>query len=549
MRYPSRVHNFAELILDGSNYFGRLKSLFVSLLAEPPAADTYLRLAFWEIEHGLRLPSVPADLANPDLAFLQNRGRTIVHWIEAIADKGHRVDVIMWCPKDIDVKFDGNLSTHIYNTNQDTARRLGLLTPGNGGSINVLSEIYGGRTDYGKSVHQKIVLVSVQGVLTALLGGMNLASFYYDDDQHSATLNGGMGGIPLGHTIHDTAVQLQGAAAYDVEAEWLRRYEKRFEFFSLHRGVGTTDKGNETLQTIPKSQLQTQPTHRPNQPTRMGPYTVQIATTNSEGMLGQTHIRDLLIEKIKAAQQYIYLEGYMVSDPKLLAALRARQQAAPNVKLIVMVPKPFAQNPYPFDYLNYISFVKLALDTATEVRVKGNWVARANCTKWKLDEKYSGFILNDWMQNDTFDYTLNTGQSDSVKLIDIQDFRGGIRFYSPMVRNGHTTNAIYIHSKLALIDNSTAVIGSANFTYRSQEYDGEISAFIGDDVTDFCQDLWRHWGLSGHYLAFDQDVAAFNPLAAAHWVAPLQVADYPKVTPFSPNSPFANVAKVSHEWI
>jgi phosphatidylserine/phosphatidylglycerophosphate/cardiolipin synthase-like enzyme len=38
----------------------------------------------------------------------------------------------------------------------------------------------------------------------------------------------------------------------------------------------------------------------------------------------------------------------------------------------------------------------------------------------------------------------------------------------------------YPHSKLALFDDRYALVGSSNWTYRSMEYDGEITTMIDD---------------------------------------------------------------------
>jgi phosphatidylserine/phosphatidylglycerophosphate/cardiolipin synthase-like enzyme len=62
-----------------------------------------------------------------------------------------------------------------------------------------------------------------------------------------------------------------------------------------------------------------------------------------------------------------------------------------------------------------------------------------------------------------------------------------------------TFRRIHIHSKLAIIDDRYALVGSANFNRRSLEQDGECSVGVFDPtvVKKFRQDLFSHWGVSG----------------------------------------------------
>src|SRR5262249_52484718 len=55
---------------------------------------------------------------------------------------------------------------------------------------------------------------------------------------------------------------------------------------------------------------------------------------------------------------------------------------------------------------------------------------------------------------------------------------------------------IYVHSKLALIDDAIAFVGSANFTTRSMLYDGELSLQLNDaaTVTAIRNRVFPHWG-------------------------------------------------------
>ena len=68
-----------------------------------------------------------------------------------------------------------------------------------------------------------------------------------------------------------------------------------------------------------------------------------------------------------------------------------------------------------------------------------------------------------------------------VPLINISGIDGGIQFYTPVRATSNLNwHPVYIHSKLGLVDDDMAIVGSANFNYRSMLYDGELSAFVLD---------------------------------------------------------------------
>ncbi|WP_141326607.1 phosphatidylserine/phosphatidylglycerophosphate/cardiolipin synthase family protein [Myxococcus sp. AB025B] len=480
-----------ELILDGENFFGTLFDALDAVEHSEPAPNTYVRLAFWQVEHDLLLIRHPEEI-------------TLEEKLKAVADAGHHVQLIMWCPAQLDIHFQKKgLSQGIYNTNLATANALGGYRgrDDSGGSIEVLMEIYNGWN--GSSVHQKLVLWSIEGLLTAMVGGMNLASFYWDTENHEGRHKGGMGGAPLGRTVHDSALRLDGPAAVVVEEEWLRRWRKRYYKTQLlnNRGTGTTPVADpKDYESQPKARLEDQPP---------GYEDVVIATTSSESYGGRAaDIQSLLVEQIRAARRYIYFENYIFSDPTLVEALATRLRGPRPPIVIIMVPMPYEENPYPFDYLNYISFAKLALASCDAVTAKGRTVERERCSKWGVSESMNAWstlrsmtstVTNRWLETDAFSCQPQNGAELTCPLLQLQGFRGGIRFYAPVRRPSMNSarTAIYIHSKLALFDDSVAVVGSANFSYRSMVYDGELSAFVhGDGARRIRETLFRHYNMN-----------------------------------------------------
>ncbi|MHA7632436.1 phospholipase D-like domain-containing protein [Corallococcus sp. M7] len=545
--------NAVELVLDGENFFGALEELLDEVAEADPGPETYVRLAYWEISKGLRLPS----------------GTTLAPKLKQVADAGHPVDLIMWCPARLDVRFDKNMSAGILEENESTAAALGRYDgTTQGGRIRCLMEVYNGWN--GSSVHQKIALFSVEGKLTALIGGLNLANFYWDNEAHAGRQGGGMGDPPLGNTVHDTALRINGPVALDIEAEWLRRYQKRF--YEVGTLAGASGRATSPI-TDPEEFDRLPRARRGDQLHSSQKVSVQIATTNSESYLGRaTDIQALLVEEIRRAQDTIYFEGFAFSDPTLVSELCSRLQKPHPPKLCVMVPYPYAKNPFPFDYLNYISFAKLSLASCTHVTVAGKRVARADCSVWKVNESLNAWstlrsitsmVSNKWLESDSFTFQPKGGSSTTVPLLKIEGFedvapvdkgvecfdRARVRFLAPF----HGKTAIYIHSKLALFDDRVAVVGSANFTYRSMVYDGELSAFIRDEAaTRRIRDA-----LYGHY------VDIYSP-AKSSWIADpryaysrresvnrgehalvaLRVEDFPRVLPDDPS-----YKKINHTFI
>ncbi|WP_186001912.1 phosphatidylserine/phosphatidylglycerophosphate/cardiolipin synthase family protein [Corallococcus sp. Z5C101001] len=535
--------NAVQLVLDGENFFRALEDLLDTVAKAEPGPDTYVRLAYWEISQDLRLPS----------------GTTLVPKLKGVADQGHPVDLIMWCPARLDVRFDKNMSAGILAVNEKTAAQVGRYDSKNkkrpDGRIRCLLEVYNGWN--GSSVHQKIALFSVAGKLTALIGGLNLANFYWDNEAHDGDEGGGMGEPPLENTVHDTALLLRGPGAVDIETEWLRRWQKRF----YEVGTLTGQAGRATSPISDPTEYDELPrARRDEQLHKSQKVSVQIATTNSESYLGRsTDIQSLLVEEIRKAQDSIYFEGFAFSDPTLVTELVARLKKPRPPKVCVMVPYPYKGNPFPFDYLNYISFAKLSLAGCTHVTVAGKRVARDDCSVWKINESLNAWstlrsitsmVSNTWLEKDSFTFHPQGGTSTTVPLLSLEGFEGDrVRFLAPF----HGDTAIYIHSKLALFDDRVAVVGSANFTYRSMVYDGELSAFIRDEASarSIRDALYGHyvdgynptkcaWIADSRYVrARKEDVPS-----RAHGLVALTVNDFPRVLPDDPS-----YKKINHTFI
>lgn len=162
-----------------------------------------------------------------------------------------------------------------------------------------------------------------------------------------------------------------------------------------------------------------------------------------------TEIRQLHVEAIYAAERSIYIENQYFTDPAVAEALAARLNE-PHGPEIVMVTTRHA--PSWFD--------RLTMD-----RVRGVMIRR-------LQEA---------------------------------DIFGRFRVFAPVTSGGQT---IIVHSKLMIIDDALARVGSANLNNRSGGYDTECDLGVeaANEAQRLAIDRFR-WTLVGHWMGRDAAAA------------------------------------------
>ncbi len=445
--------NKVKFLLDGEDFFKELKIQFeeVKKLENKADRNTFVRLAYWG--------------ANLDLLWYRpaeevlGEQSTLADELKKVANAGVETKIILWYPSTL-VSFVGNFLTVPNKKSHDAF--YDELNGYNNGIIKVFREVYkGGITS---STHQKMAIFSIKGKLRVIIGGMNLDSWYWDKEGHNFEAefqDSGYGG-----SCHDTGVLIEGPATLAVEHEWMRRWSKQGE------------KETKIPRPLYINQLL---------PTVEGSSEITIATTNSETKPAIRDIQRLLIQKIRAANNYVYIEGYMLSAPSLINVLNEKLTQV-NFKLIVMIPHPSIgiNHNIPdlkvLGYLNYVSYVRIAFlsCSAVTINIGGQNLLKLNrvdCSQWRIVEGDD----KKWFT----DTQIHCEKQDGGKVFralfkDIDAFEGGARFYSPARHIGGNQRYIYIHSKLMLIDDEIAIIGSSNFTFRSMIYDGEIAACIED---------------------------------------------------------------------
>lgn len=534
MTVASSTQNDVAFFLDGTNFFPAVEQALQAVIAAPPNPLTYVRMAFWMAAHDMPLVNPFAQVVSVD-DLLETR-------LRQVAWAGHNVEIILHRPSELDLAgealFQGDLATSLFRANQathDYLDRWRASDDPNSGEIRVFLEKID-RWVPAASNHQKIVICSIAGQRTVFLGGFNLLASYWDTPAHSYA----------GHSWHDTGVRLRGPATDAVEAEWARRWHKSGHHITANATPQNTF-GPVGGQTVG----------------------VRIATTSSEGWRREADIQRELTTLIAGANQYLYFENYGFSDPALVDALAARLRAAPAPPVIVNLAWPRPPLPFPpvapYDYLDYISWLKLALQDCASVDVPDPanpgalvTVPRATATTWQIQQSWNGWstarsvlsaLHNRWLEQDALEWQLPGGGVHTTRLIDIAAVTGGLRFYTAArATNPATLEPVYVHSKLALFDDRYAVVGTANFTYRSMVYDGEIAAIIDNPtiVTAIRQALLPHFNTAGGPAltpATFAATAAANRLLYTHhnlaggnalYVLPLEAGDYTRVPPQGP---------------
>ncbi|MEM7154433.1 MAG: IPT/TIG domain-containing protein [Myxococcota bacterium] len=484
-------------IMDGEEFFAELGHQMAAVAAAPPNPDTYVRLAFWKI-----IPDMPLADRNG----FDNPANTFVERVGDVIMAGHDVDTIVWYPNLKDRGGDtGKQHARIHRELADaiaakdrTAAAAATRTPAPNplpGRARVFLERYEGYV--GSSNHQKIAIFSIAGQRTVYIGGFNIDTKYWDSDDHQRHANN----PALASGWHDTAVRIQGPATDDIEAEWMRRWNRAVEmqasllsFNNLQKQVRSRYVGVGKRATLRAAAVAI----RANNTAQAAPNpttAADIQLTRSTATGRYRRLRDALLDRIDAARHYIYLENCQLSDPEIVQALYEAMEDHPGLRVIVvtnlldkgegfMTRRSWLQlalrcRTCPPREITYLSKKKKDGDDPLERTLR-----RQDTETWNVIDSYTPstgasikpkqrWLLDDGLEVDKTD-------DDGTKIIPFENITSvdtDFHFYQPVrYRNGGTTR-VMVHSKLAIIDDEYLIVGSANWTYRSMQYDGEIAAF------------------------------------------------------------------------
>ncbi|MET4658716.1 phosphatidylserine/phosphatidylglycerophosphate/cardiolipin synthase-like enzyme [Streptomyces sp. PvP037] len=256
----------------------------------------------------------------------------------------------------------------------------------------------------------------------------------------------------LGRLWHDIQVKVDGAAAADLDRNFLGRWNTEAPLFNTV--VGTAGPGGLAKPARPVAAVV--PVPGSAVPPGPGPATAQLWRTLSTDStfspvpsVLRSDIRDGYRKAIGQANQYVYIENQYVRSPELADWLIARRSAKPQLKLIMVLPVAPEE-------------VAGTIDPVTD----------------------HGLFLQHQVLAE-----LRTA------------FGADLGLYSMVARSAaagkHATNSagsaqIYVHSKAMLVDDEWATVGSANTNPRSFQVDTEanIAWYDPAGVRAFRLTLW-----------------------------------------------------------
>ncbi len=488
-------NNSADFLLDGDEFYIELHRSLRALLAAGNGGNNCVRMSYWQLSPDTVLPAYGgvggvAQTNMTDLLRLLARGGIVV---QLIAWAG------AWGLRRINAEMASNwaMNRWVTQTNQADVNLVGYR------AMQMYMEVYGGR-HVGCSTHQKITLVEYGATREAFIGGMNMAQKYRSTTIHD----------PQDYW-HDTAVKVMGPVVDTIEAEWVRRWNKQPHFGLAPNGgsAGTTP----------------------------GHLDITVMTTNLEVNPAETDIRVRMLQLITAATDLIYMEGYALTDPFLVGALAARvgEHTPPNIITVVNHPHNERQQAAFFSYMMFYTFMEMNLQrfhTIETVDFWRDWICRAPRTiqsnaaiNRHIDK---GAINANAMAafNPVNRYRFNFTEGGVVRRMMFRYIwnitpQFNLMYAPKTVNAAHPNQWTYPHSKLALFDDNTVVIGTANWTYRSMQYDGEISLEIVDTVagnpfaTGVRTRLFQHWNQLANPHAWDAQ-ARQNVTDLANGVVP-----------------------------
>lgn len=470
--------NSVQFILDGDLFFLKLHKLLSALLLSDPAPETrYLRMAYWQFSPDAILP--PLAHGQPEIRLIDR--------LAQLALKGHKVQLIAWRGTKIvntfnaEMKSNWRLNTWVQKFNAANTTTLNFR------NIEIYLEAYGKTLNIGTSNHQKMTVVSGGDWRVALVGGENVAKKYLSAEQHSPT-----------NWWHDTAVMAKGAVTEVIDSEFVRRWNKA----QLHNEAMPQEIDGD----FPDGIADEEEVFQAN---------VSVLTTNIESTPIENHIRSQVMMRINetTSEGSIYMENYALTDPGIVYSLSRKIEQHPDLDVVLLVNHPqnkIMEGFESFSYLMYFTYVSLHSSIVNNIDVWKTWPDYYRNITTNLDRTLMTHID---VVGPTMDLSklakFNPATDYKFKFTDINGVKNQYGFpyiaglnanrnlmYSPVWSQKTAPKEWpYPHSKLAIFSDRYTFIGTSNWTYRSMQYDGEISLEI--DSPDFAaavkQKLFAHW--------------------------------------------------------
>jgi len=545
-------------LLDGYSYFTTMKNLLLATKngnlnsgASPPSPPTFENLVTAVGAAGYKAYVLMWDTST--VSYVMEQG-DLRGGLSMLASAQNRLPRLVNAKTACNLEFEANVSVYL-EPYPDVSKHSYWSDVYRLGKIGVLSQ------------HQKMAVFCVNGTKLALVSGLNIGPSDYDTSGHPMDATDATGK----HTYngrHDTAVILMGTAASTVEAEFDRRWAKsggssaspgtasyaKIAGWAIHHDMCLDCPDACSGGGAPSAFQNPSPT---------GPAVpVEVLITNSDYPTPIRQIQKEMVDRIGAAQTYVYIENFTLHDIAVVEALSQKlADMASACLVIVMLPHPpigeAAQEPmirctYALLLLSANAWTQLTYEsfTVTTEYINGMQIPVKTPTGPTTIQSTQVTNVQFSFGESVYDTRVTYQQGGSTQEFYVREITSmtpvatssssRLLYCSPAryfgtVQADNTAGAItgwpanyrgvYIHSKLALFDDASAIIGSGNFNGRSMMYDGEMSVLVDDTTTAAAirSALFSHWGVpstsAGWYSAMN--AFATSPTAGSIGVLPL----------------------------
>lgn len=381
-----RTGNTVSFLIDGTDTFRAM----VRAIRSARTSEHYIYLLGWILKDDFEL--IPGDASS-----------TARRLFSDASSRGVQIRVMLW---------DQPLTQ-----NSAEVRRIHALPTG----AAILDDETPNPIQGFGSHHQKVLVVKGSEGLITFCGGIDINS-----DRIRVTAPG------KGEPLHDVHCQIVGPAAFDLLQTFIRRWDHHPDHTSIDATRGRLLGRSEPV-PAPITTPATGTSTRSN-------CSVCIARTFNpvHGTAPRERdIQTLLIEAIRNARRFIYMEDQYLVNPLAATELRS---AIPHLEhLTILMP-------------------------ATEITGLSSSNSTGMPCAWKLRREFIARLISGLSPRD---------------LLKVRIFI----LVTPPPRTPPTLgNHTYVHAKTWVFDDELAVIGSANCNRRGWTHDSEVNAFIFDNT-------------------------------------------------------------------
>jgi phosphatidylserine/phosphatidylglycerophosphate/cardiolipin synthase-like enzyme len=285
------------------------------------------------------------------------------------------------------------------------------------------------RVRRGGSHHQKLVVLRAPGRDVAFVGGIDLCHGRRDDARHLGDPQAQPMAAEYGDhpPWHDAQLEIRGPAVAALDTTFRQRWADP-------RSVDTDNPLSWLKDKLRRTDISPDPLPpAPPVPDPAGSCAVQVLRTYPAirprapyAPRGERTVARGFVKALRRARRLVYLEDQYLWSPHIARVLAAALRAEPDLHLVVVVPR------HP--------------DVDGRFALPPNQVGRVQAIT-----------------------TCRDAAPDRVHVFDLE--------------NEHGT-PVYVHAKVAVLDDVWATVGSANLNRRSWSHDSELTAAVLDDRRD-----------------------------------------------------------------